>query len=206
MASRTSSDLEHTSQTISRYTLKADILCIPTDISRESEVKTLFQKTKRHFGTLHFLINNAGILKIKPFLSMDSKTWDEVLGVNLKGTFLCSKEAFVMMKESGGAIVNVSSLSGIKGTEKFPGLSAYTASKFGVVGLTEALAVEGKPINIRVNGIAPGAVQTRMLKQAGPFLRSSTTPEDIAKLILFLCDDTQSDKLTGSVLEIFSNE
>ncbi|MCB9529454.1 MAG: SDR family oxidoreductase [Myxococcales bacterium] len=89
---------------------------------------------------------------------------------------------------------------------KFPGLSTYTASKAAVIGLTEALAVEGRPHRIRVNAIAPGAVDTVMLRTAAPFLRTSTTPDDIAPTAVFLADPIRSGKISGAVLEVFSNE
>jgi 3-oxoacyl-[acyl-carrier protein] reductase len=127
--------------------------------------------------------------------------------INVRGSFLCAKEAFKHMKvgKRGGSIVNISSLAGIRGTEKFPGLSSYTVSKFAVIGLTESIAVEGKPHGIRANCIAPGAVKTRMLKEAAPELKTTTKPEDIAKTVLYLCDDTWSGHLTGSLVEVFSN-
>ena len=99
----------------------------------------------------------------------------------------------------------MSSLGGVHGTEKFPGFAAYTVSKFGVIGLTETLAVEGRPHDIRVNCVAPGAVETAMKKEAAPFLRTRTTPEDVARVIRFLCDDEESGALTGAIVEIHSN-
>jgi NAD(P)-dependent dehydrogenase (short-subunit alcohol dehydrogenase family) len=105
-----------------------------------------------------------------------------------------------------GTLVNLTSLSGVRGPEKFPGSSAYVVSKYGVLGLSEILAVEGRPHGIRVNSIAPGAVDTVMLQKAAPFLKTTTTPDDIARTILFLADNAQSGHITGANLEIFSNE
>src|SRR5207237_9719221 len=104
-----------------------------------------------------------------------------VMNVNLRGTFLCCLEAFrIMAEQRSGVIINLSSLSGVKGVEKFPGLSAYNVSKSGVAGLTEILAVEGKPYNIRVCAVSPGAVETTMLQQAAPPLKAGMTTSDMA--------------------------
>jgi NAD(P)-dependent dehydrogenase (short-subunit alcohol dehydrogenase family) len=136
---------------------------------------------------------------------MDVETWDRVIAVNLRGTFLCCREAFrIMSEQKGGVIVNISSLSGVKGVEKFPGLSAYNVSKSGVAGLTEILAVEGKPYNIRVCAVSPGAVDTEMLRQAAPHLKAGMTPEDLADILLFIVDDT-GRMLNGSNIELFTN-
>lgn len=133
--------------------------------------------------------------------------WREIFAVNTEASFLCAREAFTLMKKSGrgACILNISSLSGIRGQIKFPGTAAYAASKSALIGLTEVLAVEGKPYGIRANCLAPGAVETRMLREAAPFLKTNTKPEDIAKLILNLCDPT-SHVLNGSTIEVFSNE
>jgi NAD(P)-dependent dehydrogenase (short-subunit alcohol dehydrogenase family) len=128
-----------------------------------------------------------------------------VLGVNLRGTFLCCREAFrIMTEQQQGVIVNFSSLSGVKGVEKFPGLSAYNVSKAGVAGLTEILAVEGKPYNIRVCAVSPGAIDTEMLRQAAPHLKAGMTPQDMAEILLFLTDDS-GRMFSGSNIELFSN-
>src|SRR5437016_14424560 len=121
---------------------------------------------------------------------MDVSTWDSVIAVNLRGTFLCCLKAFQLMAaQQHGVIINFSSLSGVRGVEKFPGLSAYNVSKSGVAGLTEILAVEGKPYNIRVCAVSPGAVDTEMLRQAAPHLKAGMKPEDIAEILLFLAND-----------------
>lgn len=183
-------------------------LAIPTDISEESQVQTLFTKTLETFGPVDILVNNAAAYEKKLFAEMDLATWESVMNVNIRGTFLCSREAFRQMiaASNQGALVNLTSLSGVRGPEKFPGSSAYVVSKYGILGMSEILAVEGKPHGIRVNSIAPGAVDTVMLQKAAPFLKTSTTPDDIARTILFLADNAQSGHITGANLEIFSNE
>ncbi|HEV2655884.1 MAG TPA: SDR family oxidoreductase [Ktedonobacteraceae bacterium] len=182
-----------------------DCLASAGDVSREDDVQALFQTVQETYGRVDILVNCAGLVAVRPFAEMDTATWDSVLGVNLRGTFLCCREAFrVMIKQKHGVIVNISSLSGVKGVEKFPGLSAYNVSKSGVASLTEILAVEGKPHNIRVCAVSPGAVDTEMLRQAAPHLKAGMTPDDMAQILLFLADDS-GRMLSGSNIEIFSN-
>jgi NAD(P)-dependent dehydrogenase (short-subunit alcohol dehydrogenase family) len=185
--------------------LGGQTLAVEGDVAREEDVRSLFQKAKSAYGRVDMLVNSAGIVALRPFVDMDTETWDQVIGVNLRGTFLCCREAFrVMSEQKSGVIVNISSLSGVKGVEKFPGLSAYNVSKSGVAGLTEILAVEGKPYNIRVCAVSPGAVDTEMLRQAAPQLKASMTPDDMAEILLFIVDDT-GRMLSGSNIELFTN-
>ncbi len=201
--SRTSSQLEEVVADIKDEGRSA--LAVVGDVSSEDDVRRLFQQTMQHYERVDGLVNCAGIVAVRPFVEMDVATWDKVMGVNLRGTFLCCREAFrIMAKQQHGVIVNISSLSGVRGVEKFPGLSAYNVSKSGVAGLTEILAVEGKPYNIRVCAVSPGAVNTEMLRQAAPHLKAGMTPEDMAEILLFLVDDS-GRMLSGTNLELFSN-
>lgn len=180
-------------------------LAMAGDVSREEDVHKLFEQTVRLYGRVDILVNCAGIVVSRPFVDMDVASWDRVIDVNLRGTFLCCRAAFrVMTEQRQGVIINLSSLSGVKGVEKFPGLSAYNVSKAGVASLTEILAVEGKPHNIRVCVVSPGAVDTEMLRQAAPHLKADMTPDDMAEILLFLAGDT-GRHLSGTNLEIFSN-
>ncbi len=180
-------------------------LAIVGDVAREEDVQELFRQVQESYGRIDILVNCAGIVAVRPFVEMDAATWDRVIDVNLRGTFLCCREAFRMMiAQQQGVIVNISSLSGVKGVEKFPGLSAYNVSKSGVAGLTEILAVEGKPHNIRVCAVSPGAIDTEMLRQAAPHLKAGMTPEDLAEILLFLADDS-GRMLSGSNIELFTN-
>ena len=175
------------------------------DVSREEDVQALFQQAMQDYKRVDILVNCAGIVAVRPFVEMDAATWDHVLGVNLRGTYLCCQEAFrIMAAQHSGVIVNLSSLSGVKGVEKFPGLSAYNVSKAGIASLTEILAVEGKPYNIRVCAVSPGAVDTEMLRQAAPHLKAGMTPDNLAEILLFMADDS-GRMLSGTNLEIFSN-
>ena len=181
-------------------------LAIPTDVSDETSVAALFEQVTDAFGAVNLLVNSAGAVAKTPFAELDSATWDHVLGVNLRGTFLCCRAAFrAMIANGGGVIVNLSSLSGVRGVEKFPGLSAYNTSKFGVAGLSEILAVEGRPHHIRVIAVSPGAVDTEMLRAAAPQLKAGMTPEELARIIVFLVGP-DARPLSGTNLEIFSNE
>jgi NAD(P)-dependent dehydrogenase (short-subunit alcohol dehydrogenase family) len=180
-------------------------LAIQGDVARAEDVQSVFQAAQEEYRRVDILVNCAGVVSVKPFIDMDIETWDRVLDVNLRGTFLCCRAAFkIMALQGGGVILNISSLSGVKGVEKFPGLSAYNVSKAGVAGLTEILAVEGKPLNIRVAAVSPGAVDTEMLRQAAPHLQAGMTGADLAEILLFLADES-GRHLNGTNLEIFSN-
>src|SRR5258708_123848 len=116
------------------------------DVGDEASVSRFFGELER----LDVLVNNAAILELAPIGDMRVETWDEVIRVDLRGAFLCSRAAFRLM-QPGATIVNVSSLSGVSGTETFPKMSAYVAAKSGLAGLTEAMAVDGRPMGIRGN-------------------------------------------------------
>ncbi|HOB61612.1 MAG TPA: SDR family NAD(P)-dependent oxidoreductase [Candidatus Competibacteraceae bacterium] len=203
VASRTESELAITVARLRSLGLSASTLVL--DVADAIAVEMAFTRIGNEFGRLDILVNNAAILLSGPFADMAMSDWDRLMAINLRGAMLCAQQAFRLMREQGGSIVNVSSLGGVAGTEKFPGYAAYTVSKFALTGLTEALAAEGKSLKIRVNGVAPGAVDTTMLRQAAPHLRTQTTPADVAKVIAFLCDPSQSACMTGATLVIDSN-
>lgn len=200
VTSRTLSELESTVK-LNPKNMMAHVC----DVSDEASVQALFERLMRELGPCDILVNNAAVFIGGPLETASTLDWDRTMAVNLRGPFLCTRAAFAQMRGRGGAIVNISSLGGIRSTQKFPGMSAYVASKAGVIGLTEAAAVEGKPLKIRVNCVAPGAVATEMLRRAAPHLKTETTPDDIARVIAGLCDEAQSGALTGSVVEIHSN-
>jgi NAD(P)-dependent dehydrogenase (short-subunit alcohol dehydrogenase family) len=201
--SRTPAPLDNVATEIAREGYP--VLPLTGDVSREEDVQALFQQAMQTYERVDILVNCAGVVAVRPFVEMDASTWDHVLGINLRGTFLCCLQAFrIMAAQRSGVIINLSSLSGVKGVEKFSGLSAYNVSKAGVASLTEILAVEGKPYNIRVCAVSPGAVDTEMLRQAAPHLKAGMTSDDLAGLLLFLVDDS-GRMLSGTNLEIFSN-
>jgi len=204
--SRTLSELEKTTAELEKnFPEKIAFFC--GDIGKEEVVHQWFNETKSSWGIPTSLVNNAAIFNHQLVHEQSLEDWEKVIHVNVTALFLCAKAFFNQPnpEKIPRSIVNISSLAGIRGTEKFPGLSSYTTSKFAVVGLTEALAVEGRDLGIRVNCIAPGAVDTEMLRKALPHLKAKATPADIAKVVFFLSDPTHSGVLTGSTVEIFSN-
>ena len=145
---------------------------------------------------LDALIYCAAVLIKKPVMELSAREWDEQLGAGLRGAFLCAREAFRLMRGRGGSVVMVSSLSGVAGAEKFPGMSAYVATKSGLAGLVEALAVEGRPDRIRVNAVSPGSVDTPMLRIAG-VEGPSLEPDQVARVISWLAS-SESEPLSGA--------
>jgi NAD(P)-dependent dehydrogenase (short-subunit alcohol dehydrogenase family) len=177
---------------------------VPTDVSDEAAVERLFA-TVAGAGRLDALICLAGVLTPALFAETTTALWAETLGVNLTGTFLCCRAAFrTMAQDGGGRMLTVGSLSGVYATEKFPGLAAYNVSKFGVIGLTEAIAVEGKQHGISAVCLSPGAVDTDMLRRANPALRPGLTPGDVAELIVALLDSPLA-AVSGANIPLFSN-
>jgi NAD(P)-dependent dehydrogenase (short-subunit alcohol dehydrogenase family) len=177
---------------------------VPADVSKAGDVERIFAAAAA-VGPLGALVCAAGVLTSVPFADTTPEIWDQTLGVNLTGAFLCCRAAFTAMRPAGGGrIVNIASLSGVYATEKFPGLAAYNVSKYGVIGLTEAVAVEGRPHGVTAICVSPGAVDTQMLRQANPDLRPGLTPADVAALIVALLDSPLAPA-SGANIPLFSN-
>lgn len=177
---------------------------VRTDVSDPVDVEHLFTAVGE-IGPLAALVCAAGVLMRAPVAETTLEIWEQTLGVNLTGSFLCSRAAFTAMQAGGGGrIVNIGSLSGVYATEKFPGLAAYNVSKYGVIGLTEALAVEGKELGITAICVSPGAVDTEMLRMANPDLRPGLTPEQVGELIVALLDSRLAPA-SGANIPLFSN-
>jgi NAD(P)-dependent dehydrogenase (short-subunit alcohol dehydrogenase family) len=177
---------------------------VATDVSSATDVERLFERVQAA-GPLAALVCAAAVLTPARFTETTAEIWDKTLRVNLTGTFLCCRAAFAAMRAGGqGRIVNIASLSGVYATEKFPGLAAYNVSKYGVIGLTEAIAVEGKALGISAMCVSPGAVDTEMLRRANPSLRPGLTPEHVASLIVALIDSPLVPA-SGANIPLFSN-
>jgi NAD(P)-dependent dehydrogenase (short-subunit alcohol dehydrogenase family) len=177
---------------------------VATDVSDQAAVERLFAEATE-VGQVGALVCAAGVLTPALFAETTPAMWGQTLGINLTGTFLCCRAAFIAMAAAGeGRIVNIGSLSGVYATEKFPGLAAYNVSKYGVIGLTEAIAVEGKEHGISAICLSPGAVDTEMLRRANPALRPGLTPDDVAELIVALLSSPLAPA-SGANIPLFSN-
>jgi NAD(P)-dependent dehydrogenase (short-subunit alcohol dehydrogenase family) len=188
-------------------------LAVKCDVSSRAAVEEMVKRAVKEFGGIDILVNNAGIISYKPFLDLTEEEWDNTLKVNLKGQFLCAQSvAKEMVKNKRGRIINIASISSGGCGIAFPSIAHYTASKGGVIGLTEALALELTPLGINVNAICPGAIDTDMSKgvkesgQLEPLLRRIPKgrlgqPEEIANLVTFLASG-DSDYISGAAIVI----
>ena len=193
---------------------------VKAEVSNPVQIRAIYEETKKFSPTLDAVINNAAIQISKPLLKTSTEEWDETMASNLRSVFLGVRLAHPLLKAAGGgAIVNVSSIHAVATSAN---ISAYAASKGGLLALTRAMAIEFAPDNIRVNAVLPGAVDTPMLRASmkrGQFgestiqerldnLASKTvngrvgTPREIAHSIYFLADNTQSSFMTGQALVV----
>lgn len=163
-----------------------EAVAIQTDISIEGDVEALFANTVHHFGGVDIAVNNAGVFGGRRIAETATTTYDDVMNVNLRGTFFCCRAAFKHMKShGGGVIINMSSVAGV---QAWTGTGVYSASKHGVMALTKALAEEGRPFAIKVSAICPGGVADDLV-DATPeeILRSEKiSPFDIAETAVYL--------------------
>ena len=186
-----------------------NIVAVKCDISHEEEVKSFIAESKEQLGSIDILINNAGITKDGLLMRMKEKDFSDVLDVNLKGTFITTREvASIMMKQRHGKIINISSVVGVIGNA---GQCNYAASKAGVIGFSKSVARELASRNITVNVVAPGFINTDMtgvlpekVKESmlqGIPLKRIGDPKDIANVVLFLASDL-SNYITGQVINV----
>jgi len=193
-------------------TMGRNSLAVQADVSDLASIAKMFAEIKNQWSKLDILVNNAGILQSKPFDQITQADWDAMINTNLRGQFFCSQEA-VRLMVSGGRIVNIASISSGGVGIAYPQIAHYTTAKGGVVGMTEALAVELGPKGINVNAIAPGGIETDMTKQMlgdekvkQGMLTSIPKgrigkPEDIGAAAVFLASN-EADYITGTVLYV----
>lgn len=209
-------NLEKANQTAQEIlNLGRKAIVVKADVSKKVEVEAMVNEVISQMGKLDVLINNAGILSLVPFLSLPEEEWDRVIDTNLKGQFLVAQVVANNMVKAriSGSIINISSIAsgqiGIGG----PNLTHYCAAKGGVIALTESMAIELGPQNIRVNAIAPGAIDTDMIatfKTNEQFMQGAMarlaikrlgTPEDIGAMAVFLASD-EAGYCTGATFYV----
>ena len=185
------------------------VLTVKCDISNFEDSKNLMDKCKEVFGKIDILVNNAGITKDTLIMRMKEQDFDNVIDVNLKGTFNCAKHASaIMLKQRFGKIINMTSVVGIAGNA---GQVNYAASKAGVIGLTKSLAKELGSRGITVNAVAPGFINTDMTASLSEKVKEEASkniplkrlgdPEDVANLVGFLASDA-ANYITGQVINV----
>lgn len=187
--------------------LGANVQYLQADISKSEQAKHMLQEAVNQFGHIDVLVNNAGITRDGLLMRMNEKDWDDVIAINLKGTFNCIQAASkYMVKRHSGTIVNISSIVGIYGNA---GQANYSASKAGVIGLTKTAAKELASRGIRVNAIAPGFIETEMTRKLTETARDTViekiplrrfgSPDDVASLVYFLASE-EAKYITGQVI------
>ncbi len=186
-------------------------IALKCDVSKKRDVDNLVKRTIQKFRRIDILVNNAGVVLMKPFVEMTEKDWDFILDINLKGIFFCTSAVVKqMVKQKSGKIVSIASIAGEVG---FMNISAYCASKAGIINLTRELALELSPHNINVNAVAPGIIVTKMTEGilgdkrakegllANIPLKRVGRPEEIGRAVVFLASG-DSDYITGHTLVV----
>jgi NAD(P)-dependent dehydrogenase (short-subunit alcohol dehydrogenase family) len=184
ISSRTADDVRRVAADFEKQHGAGSALGIPCDVGRYEDCHELVARTVKQFGRLDVLVNNAGVGGFRPVAEMEPERWRAVIETNLSGLFYCSREAIPLLKKSGdGWIINIGSLAG---KNAFPGGAAYNASKFGLIGFSEALMQEVRHDNIRVTYIMPGSVATEFDGTSTPSGSWMIQPEDLAEIVLDL--------------------
>lgn len=174
------------------------------DVADPEAIERLFRETESRFGDCDILVNNAGMTAPNRIENISIDDWDRVFAVNVRGAFVTSKRALPsMIAKRSGAIVNVASISGVLGAEKFPGFTSYNASKAALIAFTEALAVEVKQFGVRVNCVSPGSVDTQMWAGVSGGAPADMTPREVAEVIVFLASP-ESRPMNGQNIHVFS--
>ena len=186
-----------------------EAMLLEGNVSEETAAAAVVKQVVDEWGHVNILVNNAGINRDRLLMRMTSDDWDQVLDVDLKGAFLCTRHVIPhLIRQHSGRIINISSVVGISGN---PGQANYAAAKAGLIGFTKAVAREVASRNVTVNALAPGYIATGMVEQLSEDTRQRIldripmgkfgTPEDVAEAVLFLCSQG-AGYITGQVLTI----
>jgi len=198
LAARTREQLQAVAREIAQLGGRA--ICVPTDVSQETEVVALVQETISRLGRLDILVNNAGIGAFGPLAETTTQDWDRIMAVNARGPFMLCREALPFLRQQQGAtIVNIASVVAVKG---YANQAAYSASKHALLGMTKALAREVQEVGIRVHALCPGGVDTELVRRARPDLDRAVLmqPQEIADWVLFLV--TREGKAVADVIHL----
>ncbi len=189
LLARTRSEIEDTARIITADGGSAEALAC--DVRDEAQIIKTFDTAEMRLGPVGTVINNAGVLKLKPLAETSLTEWHELIEVNLTGAFLVAREAMRRMADRGGCIINIGSMAGRRG---YAEQGAYCSSKHGLVGLTKVMAIEGQPLGIRVHLVSPGGVHTDLSKDLrdsrGANSADWMTAEEVAEAILFCARQT----------------
>lgn len=199
LAARSSTDLEAAAEGLRHAGAQA--LAVPTDVARKEDTLRLAQLTLEQFGQIDILVNNAGVTRHKLVLDITEEDWDLTFDVNTKGVFLCTQAVLpAMISRRSGRIINVASMSGLRGSVR---RSAYSAAKHAVVGFADSVAKEVGPYGIAVNTICPGPVATVLRARRYPREDPALLPQpiEVAKLALFLASD-DARTIHGAVVSV----
>lgn len=184
-------------------------IAVQSDITNPNEVTEMFNQIESELGNVNILINNAGIIKDSLLIRMSEEDWDEVINLDLRSAFLCTKAALrSMLRERWGRIINVGSVIGLRGQK---GQANYAAAKAGLVGLTQTVAIEVASRNITVNYVAPGYVETDIVEHLSPERKAQilsrvplgrfAQPDEIASMITFLVSD-EASYITSQIIAV----
>ncbi len=188
---------------------EGQVLALCTDITNDNQVQQAVRKTVQEFGTVDILVNNAGIVCPAPLEDVKETEWDDVVAVNLKGSFFCTKAVVPIMKEKRtGTIINIGSRASLGKLDR----TVYSATKAGLIGMTRTWALELAKYNVNVNYIGPGLIATELFRQVNPVDSEKTKrlvsaipmqrigePEDLANVITFFASD-EASYLTGQTI------